>query len=690
MGRRALRPGGLDCCLHVCVGLVVSVLLVAAPRGAVGQDGGGNRTVKLLVFDATDTLMTPHIRLAAGAGFEAALWVHNFTAPGGTKINITRKLVELDKIRGEVVNDLNTDPEILLLLGPKEEQPLLRALPALGPQNCVSFAPIAGSSEVRGWNPNLFFLRPEPFAELVALIRYAVTRLRVLRLGFMYLQGVLYGEIEYFFAEEELYYLGYTFSGVFTLKSSFNASAADDVFNAEWERFAETRPQAVIVVAPQLNDTIKFIQKMLKDPRTSRAFLLGPFAVQDTLLTTWQEAEKNGVKYMPGQLVTAGAHPPANNGQYLAVKRFQKEMKDFLTNRVPKLYEDNEHFLKNDNDGEMMIAGWIVGNVLFQTLSNPELLKSRKSYTESLFNQRRFVVDDLVFGDFGGECAGIAASQGAMCKCNQGGRTVFIKHFVENFRMEELTVARLVTPLQKCYVSQLRLMPPFNGVVIRITDDPSVVPILQKMAVGFYAAVGADADRADISDLTFQFIATTTTGARTALLAEMQQKNIHGVAGITTDDILDTPNLVFIDVVHLKPRLNKRRRHDIRLSPTLEQEFFVLAQYLANTTVANAHAVIRSDEAAAMQDVLRRSLVTFGGSLKSSALLGGGDALGDYLPRKGVVFVVGLAAADVALIAGHLAKHSGARVFVLFTEFSLLYGEFVAAFNGSAAAERLV
>ncbi|RNE95478.1 receptor-type adenylate cyclase, partial [Trypanosoma rangeli] len=74
------------------------------------------------------------------------------------------------------------------------------------------------------------------------------------------------------------------------------------------------------------------------------------------------------------------------------------------------------------------------------------------------------------------------------------------------------------------------------------------------------------------------------------------------------------------DPLQLEPRLSRFRRHVIHPSPTLEQQFFVLAEYLGNTSVRSVHAVIRGEEAVAVADVLRRSLVTFGGSLRSPAV----------------------------------------------------------------------
>ncbi|ESS65927.1 receptor-type adenylate cyclase [Trypanosoma cruzi Dm28c] len=58
-----------------------------------------------------------------------------------------------------------------------------------------------------------------------------------------------------------------------------------------------------------------------------------------------------------------------------------------------------------------MVAGWIAGEVLSQALGSREWVKDRKSFLASLYNQRRYVVDDIVIGDYGGECkAGVLSN----------------------------------------------------------------------------------------------------------------------------------------------------------------------------------------------------------------------------------------------------------------------------------------
>ncbi|EKG04683.1 receptor-type adenylate cyclase, putative, partial [Trypanosoma cruzi] len=345
-------------------------------------------------------------------------------------------------------------------------------------------------------------------------------------------------------------------------------------------------------------------------------------------------------------------------------------MRAYLTHSGQKYYADKDHFLKDDGDGEMMVAGWIAGEVLSQALGSREWVKDRKSFLASLYNQRRYVVDDIVIGDYGGECKAGAALRGAACRCNQGGRTVYIKKFVESFRAVYADWGTLVVPLSECEASGLMLRGTLNGVTFMLVDVPPVSKVISELRKGFYGGrMVHNAFLLTSDEVSMQLISSTRNGAPDALRETMEAKRVDFVSGVVTEAMLEMEGVAFIDSLLLEPRPNRFRKNVIRLSPTLEQQFFVLAEYLGNASGGSVHAVIRNREASAMADVLRRSLLTFGVSLASATLLAGGDALVDHLPVEGDVFVVGLSAGDAGAIARHVSSHGGVRVFVVFLEF---------------------
>ncbi|ORC86669.1 putative receptor-type adenylate cyclase, partial [Trypanosoma theileri] len=128
------------------------------------------------------------------------------------------------------------------------------------------------------------------------------------------------------------------------------------------------------------------------------AVLLGPLAVQDMLLSVWREAVDAGVPFVSGQVITTGTNPLAKDTQYVAIQRFQREMEKYLNESGQTFFDDPQHFLNNDNDGEVMFSWWIAGEVLMQAMSSREWLQNRSTFVASLFDQRRYMIDDLVIG----------------------------------------------------------------------------------------------------------------------------------------------------------------------------------------------------------------------------------------------------------------------------------------------------
>ncbi|RNE97248.1 adenylyl cyclase, partial [Trypanosoma conorhini] len=337
-----------------------------------------------------------------------------------------------------------------------------------------------------------------------------------------------------------------------------------------------------------------------------------------------------------------------------------------------------------------MVAGWIAGEVLVQALRDCKGVKDRKSFLASIFNQRRYLIDELVIGDYGVECEGEAASRGAICRCNQGGTAVYMKRFVEDYRAETLDRGLMTFRLSVCHGSVIQIPPVLIGLEFLMNDNAVAQRAFAELNNGVLLAIASLMASWDEAEINMASPPSALADARDALQSELQSRHVHGVVGVATEAMLGVGGVAFIDPLQLEPRLNRFRRHVIHLSPTLEQQFFVLAEYLRDAGVRVAHAVVRGEGAAAVAEVLRRSLVTFGGSLRSATLLAGGDAVAGHLPEAGDVFVAGLAAGDVAAVARHVASHDGVRVFVAFSEFALLHADFVAAFGGGACVDRVV
>nr|CAA09919.2 adenylyl cyclase [Trypanosoma cruzi] len=669
---------------------LILLLALFSPQGAISQAAVTDIHVRLWLMRKINQSSLKDTALAFYSGMNASLWARKFIVVEGVRVEVVEKEeVQEDNIAA-LEEDIRKDENVLALVGMQSQGFLRLVLPLLKKYDLVSFAPFTGSSLLSGWNPNLYLVRAEPAAELLALLRHALANMHVIRVGFMYLQGVSFGDGEYAQAQRMMSERNLTFSGVFSVESSVTGGAKKEVFDAAWEKFADTRPQAVIAFAPPIQDTIKFIGRMLTDRRTAGAYILLPLILQDLVLLLPRAAVAGGVDFVPGQVIRTGTNPLGRNTEYKAIQRFQEVMEDYLAHSGQKDYADKDHFLKDDGDGEMMVAGWIAGEVLSQALGIREWVKDRKSFLASLYNQRRYVVDDIVIGNYGGECEPGAASRGAACLCNQGGRNVYIKAIMDGCRLKPFEDV-MQFRVSVCGALGVKFPPFFVGMYLLMNDTAVAQKACHQFGIMFKVASSRHHDwwgkRRVFCGTFMQFNTHDSAGD---LRSALQSWRVEGVIGVATDAMLEVEGVVFIDPLLLEPRLNRFRRNVIRLSPTLEQQFFVLAEYLGNTIGGSARAVIRGEEASAMADLLRWSLLTFGMSLAPATLLAGGDTLVDHLPVEGDVFVVGLSPGDARAIAPHVAFHRGVPLFLLFSEFALLHPQFVAAFRESAGADRVV
>ncbi|PWV04845.1 putative receptor-type adenylate cyclase [Trypanosoma cruzi] len=669
--------------------LYLVLLLLLLPQSGVGQAACPEIEVKVLTLNVTDLPIPTYLSESLYHGFVAALWSRNYIVGDNVRVTLINKLTTMAESGKAVEEAFQANPSIFILANAIGDATLEYYLPVIRNREIISFAPFTGSTVIRGWDPYLYFVRADPLAELFALIRYALTFLRVRRLGFMYLEDVSFGDEEYEATKNVMTRFGYNLSGVFAVKSSLAHEAENSVFDAAWEAFANTRPQAVIVFGAPVKDTAKFVQRMLTDNRTAGAYLLAPSAVQDVAVETWRSAVKDDIKFVSGQVITTVTNPLADDTRYAAIRRFQDVMRSYMEKFLPESSGLRKNFPDNAIAGEMMVAGWIAGEILSQTLSSREWAKNRDAYLASLYNQRRYMVDNLVIGDYGGSCQGVAESEGAMCYCNQGGRTVYMKEFVDGHRADPLVDGTISFRTWECNPSEAVIVPPLNGFAIAMRDNPLAIFALRAFGVGAKAAVNNNSLIRRFA-FTVNFVNSTVDGAAAALVSELKVKLVDVVAGVVTKGMLEVEDVAFIDPIYLQPRIGRFRKNVIRLLPTLEQQFFVIAEYLGKKSDGLAHAVIRSDDGATMAKVLRLSLETFGGSLLSTKQLAGGDVLVDHLPEEGDVLVVGISAEDVGAIAQHVVSHDGVRVFVIFLEFSMLYPEFVAAFRDGAGADRVV
>ncbi|CCD18993.1 receptor-type adenylate cyclase GRESAG 4, putative [Trypanosoma vivax Y486] len=627
---------------------------------------------------------------ALEAGLQASMMARNSSC---SSINVSLTAIQQRNAQEELrklTNEGNGQRHIVVVFGPMGDAYTIGIRAVLKELNVVAFSPFTGSSAVRGWEPHLYFLRTEPAAELASLIRYALAQLRVRRLGFMYLRGVSFGDKEHELAVKWMSWMGHELCGVFSVETTLDKASENGVFDAAYEQFVGTRPQAVLLFGSPIHDTKKFVKRLLMDGRTAGVSLLVPECNQAILLSSIKEVVKGGGRFTSGQAILAGTTPSVSDTQYKAIERYHMEMASYIANKKLKIGDvDAKALYMKDAYGTHMAHGWVVGEVLARALSSKEWLRNRTAFRESLFNQRRYVIDDLVFGDFGGNCSKNAAPLGAMCRCNQGGNVVFMKRVMSDLNMEELRGGRMVVGVSNCYMNNLRLHSPLNGLFILMNDHPVATRANEAMLAGAVTLNG-DGSLGHGDRLFMHVLSTTLSEAAYALQRDMGTRITAAVFGVVAESIFDVREVTLIDPIPLVPRLNSYRRDVIHLSPTVEQQFYVLAEYLMTGDHEKPCAVVRSDDAAGFVEVLDRTMAAHGGSLGHVRQLVATSSLAGHLPVDGSVFVVGLVAGDAATLASHLREHRDVRLLVLFSEVALLYDELVTAFRNCTGASRLL
>ncbi|AAZ11642.1 receptor-type adenylate cyclase GRESAG 4, putative [Trypanosoma brucei brucei TREU927] len=632
---------------------------------------------------------------AINAGFDASLSAHGWKTGSGATISVIRP--PSYNTTAEDIFQLGakqSEGKLLVVFGPLGTDPVVWVRDKLKENDLVAIAPIAYSGEVRGWNPHLYSISVEPDAELLALIRYAVVYLGLPRVGLMYAKGNGFDKESYEFTMRIMEMMGRKPCGVFAVESSGGRDVLEGELNTKWGQFVATRPQAVLLFSSIADDTTGwFVKKIAQDNRTVDMYLLAPSSFQHFLIKTWSDALVSlNRTFTPGQLITTGTVPLASDNRSSMVRHFQRDMDNYLdTNSDWKGFAKPEHYLKDDKLGEMMVFGWLAGEVLFEALNNAPQLTNRTSFMESLYKQRRYVIDDFVVGDFGGECDEGAALQGAMCNCNQGGSMAHMRVVVNSLSLKPMNSASVTWSVSECSSANVQVSAPLIGLYVVLTDDKVAQRASMRWSLGARSLEEAD----DVDKRIFFYPLYAESGNAAKTFEKIRDtKAVAAVLGVVTADILSVPNMTFIGPIPLFPRLNKFWRNVIHLQPLLAQQLYVLAVYLSNTSSLGVKALVRGGEASEVVDTLDKSLVTFGVSLDSSKTLGDGDPISSYLSGNGDVFCIGLTPPDVAAVARHLQTHLRARVFVPFNDILLFYQEFVVAFNASkesiASSERLL
>ncbi|CBZ25371.1 receptor-type adenylate cyclase b [Leishmania mexicana MHOM/GT/2001/U1103] len=718
--RHAYRCSRLLAGTLLIVGALTLAVSTAPTAWAEGAHISSDEPVYLLnaMYSLSD-YSANHAK-ALWLGIDSALHAASYTAAGGRPIRIIEPdpKVDLSDIVAVVKKALKDYPSLLGVIGPYSDTYLgaLMSSPEIQSSGLMFLGPFTGSSALRVWNENLYFTRAEPRLEIMAMVKHIANTFRARRTAFMYLTGEWFGSFEHEHIVEVMTSLSLDPPAVYSVPYSPKKTGFDkDAFDA----MADTHPQVIILWGIPGEQVAGLLQAVLTDPRTSSAYIMTCFALQQMTFQVYYDLAMAG-KLTPvdGQIISSATSFPLTEPASIHLKVFRAQMGEYMvkTDRVDaSLWADEAKAVRqygpwvreappSDSDAyvnnffnehpcvtQLMIAGWISGSLIAQTVEEESWIADRTAYRKYIFAQQRYIIgEDFVLGDYGGPCGSLAEFLGAVCYCNQGGHSAVLS------RLDEAVWTIIdrsgVSFTQKqCYSDETTLPRPLNFLTLIFEQQPLL------------AHVGMNVNKS-IAAL-FEYIEPNETTANVATLnvTDTTPQALHDAltTKYTTDVILGTlargvnvGEYLVPSPLYPRPHLVEPLRNYVYLMPTLEQQMFVLYAKLSvvrgvTSIDSTVHVIMHgypSDELANITAVLYKSAATFNYKNPIVTAVPSTETVGSALVRRRINFVLAVTAADVADIVDFLVKAVSSIVVIVFDDLVIQYPTLVTALKSKPAS----
>ena len=336
-------------------------------------------------------------------------------------------------------------------------------------------------------------------------------------------------------------------------------------------------------------------------------------------------------------------------------------------------------------------AGWIAANVLLSALRAVDSRNlSKDSLREKIFSSGVFEVDDMLFGMYTKPCApgGLKSSLGSFCGCNEGYRITEIYSYdnSKTGKLRAIPELRTSYPLEQCLLNIVTFDPVLVYLTLQYSSDAMVLlnSSASDILAGMLAQEEATGSSARASFETIVVSSSSSDDVSKSVATRVEDRYVSLLFGLVlnaSNKDVNVSGYPLLDPLYFPAVLQPPFVENVvYLSATLEQELFVLVQYVSAVEKAPLHSYIRSAEAAAISSALYASAVTFGVSMASATLLQADAAFLPSImgPSGGTWFVIGLQnESEVALLLEHLRRNPGLIAAVSFSELSVLYDAFV-------------
>ncbi|CAJ1987800.1 RAC-B2 / receptor-adenylate cyclase [Leishmania donovani] len=726
--------GGVSGCVrqrhaYRCSRLLAGVLLIAgaltlavstAPVAwAAGALASPDEPVYLLnAMYALSDYNAKHAK-ALWLGIDSALHEVGYTAARGRPIKIIEPdpTDDLSDIVAVVLKALKDYPTLLGVIGPYSDTSLGAVLnsPEIRNSGLMFLGPFTGSSSMRVWSENVYFMRAEPRLEIMAMVKHIANTFRARRTALMYLTGEQYGSFEHKSLVELMASLSLDPPAVYSASYSTNNAVNMTAFDA----MADTRPQVIIIWGIPAGQVVELLKVVLTDPRTSSAYIMSSFALQQMTFQVYYDLAMAG-KLTPvdGQIMSSATSFPLTEPASVHLRVFRAQMGEYMvkTGRVDaSLWADeakavqqygpweheasssdsaayvNNFFNEHPCVTQLMIAGWISGSLIAQTLAEENRIANRTAYRQYMFSQQRYIVgEDFVLGDYGGPCNGVAKFLGAVCYCNQGGHSAVLSR-LDRAVWTVITESGVSFTQKNCYSDGTTLPRPLNFLTLIFAEHP----LLAQVGLTFKTSISTlvaylQYNASPVNAATLNVTDTTPQALHDAVTTNYTTDVVVGVTvkGMNVDGYL-VPS-----PIHPRPHLVELLRNYVYLMPTLEQQMFVLYAKLSAvrgvTSIDSAvHMILHgyaSDEVANITAVLRKSAATFNYDNPTVTAVPSTKTVGSALAHGQINFVLAVTAADVADIVDFLVEEKTSIVVIVFDDLVIQYPTLVTALKSKPAS----
>ena len=380
-----------------------------------------------------------------------------------------------------------------------------------------------------------------------------------------------------------------------------------------------------------------------------------------------------------GRLMFSLSNPSLTDHRYLAMRRASEELAAY--------WNSSTSHIRSGTFATFGAAGWIEMQVLIAALRtlNPQNI-TKDSLREKIFDSGVFEVDDLLFGTYSKPCPsiGMRAELGELCSCNEGYRTSETYAYDSTIfgKLRVIPELRTSYPKAQCSPGPTTV----TRVVVFLTLEPSST-ILKDAAKNLLIGLAAQEIASEVTvRASFETILSPSTDVAFSesvanIMAERYVSILFGFV-LAASSQINVSGYPLIDPLLFPAELTRPYSNNVvYVSASLNQELFVLAEYVVVNLRMIVHVVARGSQAKAVIAAVRASALTFGSELASAVPVvssSGAAFLPDSLPLGRIaLFAIGLTNdSDVRSLLALLAERPEAVAAVAFTELSVLYQTF--------------